>query len=310
MVRTDLKSSLKIPKEIKKVLPIEAIYVVMVRKEENYTNRIVELAKEEIIMLEKWMGIIEEFQKDEPAGCLKYQKKRDKTFYYYQFFDESKEGWNRKYLKREELPLVKRLAQKQYYSLVKPVIENNLNVLRRLVKGYQTEGIEKVYDNLSEERRGLITPLYDSIKEKIYAWNNERYAPNPSHPETLRYLTEQGEVVRSKSEWIIANELFKYREDILYKYERPITIWRDGMPITIHPDFTILNIHTGKIRYWEHAGLLDNPQYARDTSKRLNDYVNNGYMMGRDVIISSETSENPLDIGVIKKMVEDLARER
>lgn len=41
-----------------------------------------------------------------------------------------------------------------------------------------------------------------------------------------------------------------------------------GHTQTIHPDFTIINIHTGKITYWEHAGRMDDAQYADDLSER------------------------------------------
>lgn len=80
------------------------------------------------------------------------------------------------------------------------------------------------------------------------------------HPENLRYETEQGDLVRSKSEVIIANILYQHRKDILYKYERPLEVMSDGKERNIYPDFTILNIHTGKVTYWEHAGRMDVPE--------------------------------------------------
>ena len=63
--------------------------------------------------------------------------------------------------------------------------------------------------------------------------------------------------MRSKSEVIIANILAKNNEHLLYKYERPLEVVIAGHTQTIHPDFTIINIHTGKITYWEHAGRMD-----------------------------------------------------
>ena len=122
--------------------------------------------------------------------------------------------------------------------------------------------------------------------------------------ENLKFETEQGEFVRSKSEVIIANILYQHQEDILYKYERPLSVVVDGRKKTIYPDFTILNIHTGKVMYWEHAGRMDDPSYANDFVKKANIYINNNLLPGRDVVFTYETLENPLDIGVIKKEIE------
>ena len=88
------------------------------------------------------------------------------------------------------------------------------------------------------------------------------------YPENLRYETERGDVVRSKSEVIIANILYQNREHILYKYERPLEIVENGRKKTIYPDFTIINKNTGKITYWEHAGRMDDPYYANDFVKK------------------------------------------
>lgn len=72
------------------------------------------------------------------------------------------------------------------------------------------------------------------------------------------------------------------------------------------PDFTILNIHTGKIVYWEHAGRMDDPNYANEFVKKANMYVMNNLIVGRDVIFSYESMANPLEIGVIKQIVESI----
>ena len=132
------------------------------------------------------------------------------------------------------------------------------------------------------------------------------YEKNTMYPENLRYETERGDVVRSKSEVIIANILYQNREHILYKYERPLEIVENGRKKTIYPDFTIINKHTGKITYWEHAGRMDDPYYANDFVRRINAYVSNDLLLGRDVVITYETQNTPLDIKVVKQLVEEV----
>ena len=50
------------------------------------------------------------------------------------------------------------------------------------------------------------------------------------------YYTIKGERVRSKSEKIIADELYRYQ--IPYKYEFPLTLATHNRNIQLYPDFT------------------------------------------------------------------------
>lgn len=78
------------------------------------------------------------------------------------------------------------------------------------------------------------------------------------------------------------------------------------LKIQTYPDFTVLNTHTGKITYWEHAGLMDDPKYGADFVWKYNLYQANNIIPGKDVIFTCESQLNPLDIGLVKKMIERL----
>ncbi len=143
------------------------------------------------------------------------------------------------------------LVQKYYYAGVKPIMEKQLQELRNFLRRYHSEEIDKIYDKLSEERKQLVIPFSYSKEAILQKWMEERYEKNSFHAENLRFETEQGELVRSKSEVIIANILYQHREDILYIYERPLEVIVEGRTKTIYPDFTILNVHTGKMVYME-----------------------------------------------------------
>ena len=95
----------------------------------------------------------------------------------------------------------------------------------------------------------------------------------------------------------------------LYKYERPLEVIIAGHTQTIHPDFTIINIHTGKITYWEHAGRMDDAQYANDFVRKMNTYTENGLFHGNDVIVTYESMNCPLNIHNVKMIVKKLLME-
>lgn len=260
-----------------------------------------------IVSLELMLQKIEKFLAKAPEGCLKWQYKNGKIYYYQQYLENCSEQWKRRYIKKENKELAQLLAQKQYYLLAKPVVEKQLKRLRTFVGMYSDDELTNVYESLNEERKQLIVPLKFSLKQKIEAWKKEQYEANPKYPENLRYDTEQGEKVRSKSEVIIANLLYQNQKNLFYKYERPLQIIIDGQVKVFYPDFTILNVQTGKIVYWEHAGRMDDPYYVNDFIRKINLYINHGMLLGQDFVVSYETQNCPLDIHAVKQMIKNIA---
>ncbi len=276
------------------------------KKEEKNTNTIKEEAQKELVKLERMIKVVEKFHNHAPEGCLKYQKKGNSTYFYQQYMNEQTNQWERKYIKKDNISLVRNLAQKHYYTMLKPALEKNIKALRNFIRQYHPEVMEKIYEGLSVERKELIEPFMSTKDECIRKWLEEKYEVNNSYPENLRFETEQGEQVRSKSEVIIANILYQHKKDILYKYERPLEILVNGKCKTIFPDFTVLNVHTGKIIYWEHAGRMDDSYYTNEFVKKMNAYIANNLLPGRDIILTFETMGNTLDITVVKKLVREM----
>ena len=279
---------------------------------------IIEEAQKEISRLEKMHKRIDMFLSGAPEGCLKWQNRNGRTYYYHQYQsdiaksqDEKEQpqetaNYFRRYIKKRDLKLAQILAQKHYYSSVKPLVQKQLKELKQFVNKYPKENLEEVYEALSVERKRLVKPLQESVKQKLIQWEDENYEKNTKFFENLKFETDQGELVRSKSEVIIANLLYQNLHHILYKYERPLELNIDGRSKIVYPDFTILSKHTGKLIYWEHAGRMDDPYYANDFVKKINTYVMNGLMLGKDVILTYETQNNPLEISVVKRMIKEL----
>ena len=81
----------------------------------------------------------------------------------------------------------------------------------------------------------------------------------------LIHRTKRGDLVRSKSEVIIANELLAQGIDS-YEYEAPLELSNGE---TRYPDFTVVDDDTGESYYWEHLGLLHRPDYAKRWERKL-----------------------------------------
>ena len=118
-------------------------------------------------------------------------------------------------------------------------------------------------------RTELLKYSSDDRSETARRLTNLFLAPSPIEingrffEEYLIHRTMRGEMVRSKSEVIIADHLAN--NDIEYEYERPLTIGG----VTKYPDFTIEDMESGLTVYWEHSGMLHVPSYkARWDEKR------------------------------------------
>lgn len=272
-------------------------------------SNIIKLAKKEIARLESMLKTAKRLQKRSPDGSLKHCRKGNKIYYYAQTKNVQTNQWERTYIRKENLSLAEKLAQKQYLASIKPSIEENLCALKDFVAHYHPETPENAFLSLHTDCQKLITPLPDTREARTRQWLAESYEANPFHPENLRFETDQGEIVRSKSEMIIANLLFQHKEDLLYKYERPLSVIMNGRLKSIYPDFTILNLHTGDILYWEHAGRLDDDVYANEFTKKLNTYSANQLLPGRDIILTFETSETPLDTSLVRQLIRQMCGE-
>jgi len=88
----------------------------------------------------------------------------------------------------------------------------------------------------------------------------------------LIYLTGNGELVRSKSEWIIADML--KAAGIKYQYEQPLIL--DG--IERFPDFTIRDEDAGTVWYWEHNGMLSDDEYRKRWERKKAAYRKEGIL--------------------------------
>jgi hypothetical protein len=89
-------------------------------------------------------------------------------------------------------------------------------------------------------------------------------------------ITKRDEAVRSKSEVIIANLLDSH--DIDYTYEEKLEI--DG--VIKYPDFTIHDDDMGVDYYWEHCGMMQNPNYVRRWKRKLQWYKDNNILPYED----------------------------
>lgn len=123
------------------------------------------------------------------------------------------------------------------------------------------------HDQASEVARRMTNLFAPSRPVEVRVSNRSVFLDS-----NLIYRTERGELVRSKSEWIIADKL--HAAGIDYQYEQPLLL----VGVERFPDFTIVDDDSGTTWYWEHNGMLSNEEYRERWERKLEAYRKQGVL--------------------------------
>lgn len=200
---------------------------------------------------------------------------------YYKWYRSA--GEKQEYLPKKERALAEQLAYKKYLSLLLEELLQKKQIADAYLEQYVSIG-ERSAKLISDhpEYQQLIAPFYHPLSKEHLNWANAPYEKNPQYPEQLIHKTLSGNLVRSKSEMIIADALYTHK--IPFRYENSLYL----NPQMISPDFTILHPDTGKIYFWEHFGLMDDVSYRKSTASKLNSYISNGIIPSIQLITTYE----------------------
>lgn len=228
-----------------------------------------------------------------PQGTLIICNVNGKNRYYHQ--KKNSDGtYSRHYLGKDNIGLARHLARKTYIKNKLLDLENELKSIRR-------------YLNVRKKTDFKCLLAKNSIYRDLLAddsWEYEPYDKSVSFPEALIIQAPKGDIVRSKSEALIANAL--YERGIPYRYECGL----DLGGYSIYPDFTVKKVSNGEIIIWEHFGKVDDPSYFKNNVIwKLEKYTENGYIPGKNLIITWETKSTPLSIEEVRKMIEHYLEE-
>lgn len=178
---------------------------------------------------------------------------------------------------------------------------------------------ELLYTAFSRQREKLIVLSDLSIQELVqyandwYSDTKQRYTDLFEAPDIIeiesskqkRYFEEKlihktirGEMVRSKSEVIVANILDKMK--IEYFYEEPLNV--SGK--TYIPDFTLR--YQGKTAYLEHLGMLRDKSYKKRWEEKRGNYERVGIAetLG-NLIITEDGLDGSLDATLIESKIKE-----
>lgn len=255
-----------------------------------------------------------------PQGHLRVSQKGHNP----EFYQITKPGdTHGTYIPRAKLTLARRLAQSDYDTRIIKQLNQEIRALQKYL--VQTKGgdncttgrsgagadsaLTAIYTKLCPARQSLVTPITLTDAQYAAQWQAVSWTGLPFSPDSPDYTTARGERVRSKSEVIIADTLA--RHGIPYRYEYPLEL-KTARSVnsacsghTFHPDFLCLNVRTRAEFYWEHFGLMDNPDYLERTLVKLKDFADIGLFPGKNFLFTMEAATCPLSTRLIENLINE-----
>ena len=266
---------------------------------ENYKKRLVKqlvAAKEELETL--------------PAGKLLSEEKNGRKLYIHAYYEDG--NYIRKWItKRPEL--IRKLARKQYLLTLIDIVERNIKSVEQYQKNHVELSADTVMKGMPTHYKDLpdeyffknSSGTHDDGAEDVWSgfaeWAQAEYEHADYREWEKKHRTTRGLKVRSKSELTIAQILYQYDDYLALRYEEVVYIG-DKMLI---PDFVIMT-KSGKKYYWEHAGLIRNPDYLKRHMEKLELYARAGITMWNNLIVTYDDEEGNLDAGIIESIIRTL----
>ena len=74
----------------------------------------------------------------------------------------------------------------------------------------------------------------------------------------------------------------------------------------VYPDFKLLNVNTREEVLLEHFGMMDDAEYVEKNMRKLRLYEKNGYFLGKELLLTFETSQVPFDFRNFENMLKEM----
>ena len=255
---------------------------------------VVETLKAGIMLLKEELQRIQ--NRKRPTEYLIFKTEKS----YIRYYLKNRQRKESRYISCREEKVLREYCQERFLDKLENKLPKEIDKLEKIavLLGKVRDG-KAIFEELPEPVKKFATPRLYGEKEMIESFYRKgKYARRSSYEISYENKTDRGEYVRSKSELIIANML--YRDGIPYEYERPVMLKNKTIK---YPDFTVLNTRTGREYLFEHFGMMDDPEYRFKNLEKIKDYENSGYIQGINLIMSFETKDNPLDTEHIKKLI-------
>lgn len=164
-----------------------------------------------------------------------------------------------------------------------------------------------LYNSDAIKLRDYAKPFYSEVAKRLtnlFKMPSVAEIDKVYFEKSLIHMTLKGDLVRSKSEVIIANML--YSAGINYEYEKELR-WDDGCRLL--PDFTIEDIEHDVCFYWEHCGMLGDYSYRKRWEEKEKIYADHGIKKDINLLVSKDSLNGAIDSKELKVIIDRIKKE-
>lgn len=257
-------------------------------------------------LTQKYMGDLN----NSPAGSLLAQRCYGKDQFLHSFTENGKRI--RRGITKDQ-GMLRALAKKEFARRSLEIIEHNLETINEAAKELIPfdpdailDSMRAAYTKLPEDyffdRDELVIThhLDDEVAARIRRhedWGRLPYKQTDYYAEYRRTRTSRGLYVRSKSEALIAESLYRY--GIAFHYDEEMHFG----DLVAAPDFTFEDADE-HLFFWEHMGMMDKEDYATRNFRKLANYRANGILPGGRLLLSFD-GDGTINMGTVNAIIEN-----
>ncbi len=234
----------------------------------------IQVAREELsaVFLDAYLRLQKLDEKLKHSAGTIVWKGPKKQYPYWQFYEHGKQF--QKYIHKSGLDAVRQLIAKMKAQFKKrSILRRFISDLKRALRAIRVSWQEVIakYEQAQANRKSE-----EAAREAA-----KRVAASKRYADQYKHVTDKGDHVASKSEMIIANKLTAM--GIQYEYEKEIVLGN----VHFRPDFTVYT-KDGRVLYWEHAGMLNDPEYRRRHDEKMDFYARHGIRLQENLIVTQD----------------------
>lgn len=246
-------------------------------------------------LYEKKQSLIKELD-SLPEGELLCTTEKGTVRYYQRLPAKGNRKKERRYGIKGRPDMMNHLVRKAYAEKALRIIDRDLRVIDTACQKYMPVDELSVLESLLRKHPELKERIY-RIPIEIDGWKSTVERIDDYHPENLRQIAADGTRMRSKSELYIASRLDHF--SVVYRSDCPT-----GIPgLKWVPDYTILRMRDLKTLYWEHLGMMDNPDYRSRNRVKFADYERAGIVPWDNLIITYDLTGGILQADLVDALI-------
>lgn len=223
---------------------------------------------------------------DLPNITLVAKRKGTNLYYYAQEYKDK--SMKQYYLGTPEDNIVKRLKVRRFYQNMLKALQKDKELLTRVVRDFIDYSAYEIHKHLPNAYKNLPEECFeDETLQKMKEWASQKYERNtfpiPDQPNIAR----DGTAMRSKGECMWYDDILF--EDVPVRIDPTLHLTgKSGRTYTMCPDFQFI-CPDGSFLLVEHFGKLDDDNYAAEKMRRIQQYLDCGYVLGDNLIVTSDT---------------------